>query len=254
MRRAGFPFLALLISVLSLVPAAPGVAQPLDKGSFVIRRGDRTLGVETFEMIVTGDSLMVLARQRLLVPTAAGEESLQKGADFYVDKNDFSMRLYQSNRKFRGEELIRGLVVADTHFVAYREEGHGGKGDSFRLPPGRLYVMDSQIVTLFDLICRSLRDKTFDQRPLNLLALGPRDTLLEAQVVSLGEETLRWGGKPVVTRKLHIVADDATTFTAWAGTRGEMLRLTEPVSGLRVDREAPPLRRPAATRPPKPGG
>jgi len=103
----------------------------------------------------------------------------------------------------------------------------------------------------------NLSGASLERRPIHLLALGPRDTMLDAVVVERGTETIRWGGKPVVAHKMDIVADSRTTFTAWTGTKGQLLRLTEPVSGLRVQREPPAVRRKAAPSPvppPKPGG
>jgi hypothetical protein len=168
-----------------------------------------------------------------------------------VSRTDYSLRDYSSTRSFLGTITKRGLALADTHYVAYREDAQGGVGESRVLPPGRLYVMDSQLVTLFDVICRSFHAKSFESRPLNLLALGPRDTLLEARAVVLPNETIRWGAKPVVARKLQIVADNQTTFTLWVGPQGQLLRLTEPLGGLRAERDPPDVKR----RPtPKPGG
>ena len=57
----------------------------------------------------------------------------------------------------------------------------------------------------------------------------------------------------MVARKLHIVADDETTFTLWIGPQGQLLRLSEPVGGLRAERDPPPVkRRPAPPPPPGP--
>jgi hypothetical protein len=144
------------------------------------------------------------------------------------------------------------VTVSDTHYVAFREGGGAGEGISYVLPPGRLYVMEAQLITPFDLIGRSLHGRSFESRALNLLALGPRDTMLEARAVSLGNETIRWGARPVVARKLKIVADTQTTFTLWVGPRGQLLRLIEPAGGLRAERDPPDVKRRPA--PGKPGG
>jgi hypothetical protein len=240
-----------VVATLLAAPfAGPARAQILDQGTFKLYQGDRALGAETFTFESAAESLVVRARQSLVVPTSQGDETLDKAADLLLGRHDYMLRQYQSNRNFRGGELIRALIVADTHYVAYREgEGRIGTGDARVLPPGRLFVMDSQLVTLFDLIVRSVHGQAFESRPINLLALGPRDTMLEASVVERGTETIRWGAKPVVAHKLEIVADSRTTFTAWTGTNGELLRLTEPMSGLRVEREAPPVKRRAAAPP-----
>jgi hypothetical protein len=224
----------------------------MDRGSFKLYRHDRALGAETFEIAYGHDSLVVRARQSLIIPTSQGDQTLDRAADLLVSRTDYSLRDYQSQRTLRGITTRRGLVLADTHYVAYREDERGGEGESRVLPPGRVYVMDSQLVTLFDLICRSFHAKAFESRPINLLALGPRDTLLEAQANVLPSETIRWGAKPVLARRLQIVADSQTTFTLWVGPRGELLRLSEPGGGLRAERDPPDVKR--RPPPPKPGG
>ena len=249
---------AALLAALALLPALVARADLLEQGVYKLYQGDRPLGTETFEYVTTNDSLVVRARQNLTVPTSRGDEKFQKGADILINTEHMTMRGYQSTRVFRGTTVIRGLVFADTHYVAYREgEGEFATGDSYVLPPGHLYVMDSQIISLFDILCRNLSGTSLERRPIHLLALGPRDTMLDAVVVERGTETIRWGGKPVVAHKMDIVADSRTTFTAWTGTKGQLLRLTEPVSGLRVQREPPAVRRktaPSPAPPPKPGG
>jgi hypothetical protein len=83
------------------------------------------------------------------------------------------------------------------------------------------------------------------------------DTMLTAHATALGTETIRWGQKPVVAHKLQLKVDSQTTFTFWIGPRGQLLRLIEPVGGLRAERAAPPVKGAAApppAPPPKPGG
>ena len=247
--------LRTLVVPAAILAALPATARcdVLDRGSFKLYLQDRALGAETFEIQDSRDSLVIRARQYLMLPGPRGDESFEKGADILLSRGEHEIRHYQSTRTFRGATVVRALVMADTHYVAYREGEGLGAGEVRALPPGRLYLMDSQVITLFDFICRSLRLGPSETRPIHLLALGPRDTLLEAQVTSLGDATIRWGVRPVVARKLHIIADSRTTFTAWVDTQGRLLRLTEPVSGLRVERDAPRVRRRPAP-PPKPGG
>lgn len=234
--------LVLLVAAATIALPAASRAVVIDQGSYKIYRNDRALGAETFEVSELGDSLVVRTRQFLTVQTPDGQEAVERGADIYVSRIDFSLRQYQSNRVFRGATTRRAITLADTHYVAFREDDRGGEGESRVLPPGRLYVMDSQLVALFDLICRSFHAKRFESRPMNLLALGPRDTLLDARAIVLPSQTIRWGAKPVVARRLQIVADKHTTFTLWVSPRGQMLRLTEPVGGLRAERDPPDVK------------
>ena len=247
-------FRALIVLAVAAIAATPSPSRSgvVDQGSFKIYRNNRSLGAETFEFSDGHDSLFVRARQFLTLPTPDGDQPLERAADLYVSQVDYSLRDYQSTRSFLGTTIKRGLALADTHYVAYREDDRGGLGESRVLPPGRLYVMDSQLVTLFDVICRSFHAKSFENRAINLLALGPRDTMLEARAVVLPNETIRWGGRPVVARKLQIVADSQTTFTLWVSPSGQMLRLSEPIGGLRAEREPPPVKRRSPA--PKPGG
>ena len=60
-----------------------------------------------------------------------------------------------SNQKFAGVEVVRGLLPEDTIFTYYSERD--GAGDALRMtqPPGRLFVLDSGLFTLFDVLTRS---------------------------------------------------------------------------------------------------
>ena len=242
--------LLLVAAAVAAIPCASHSAV-IDKGSFKIYQHDHALGAETFDISERNDSLIVRTRQYLTVPTPEGDETVERGADVRVSRTDFSLREYLSTRTFQGATTKRGITLADTSYVAYHEDARGGAGESRVLPPGRLYVMEAQLVALFDLIGRSFHAKSFESRPLNLLALGPRDTLLEARAIVLPNETIRWGAKPVVARKLQIVADSRTTITLWVGPQGQLLRLNEPVGGLRAERDPPDVKPRSAS---KPGG
>jgi len=79
--------------------------------------------------------------------------------------------------------------------------------------------------------------------------------MLTAHARAVGTETIQWAGKPVAARKLLLQVDDQTTFTLWIGPKGRLLRLLEPIGGLRAER-VPPEAKPASAPapPPKPGG
>src|SRR5437867_4300607 len=150
MKRLRGP-IALLLAALAFVAILPaqGLASIVDRGSFKVYRGDRVLGAETFEYLDAADSLVLRARQYLTLPSPQGDEPFEKGADLLISRPDLALRQYQSNRKFHGEEIVRALVLSDTHYVAYREKNGSGEGDSRVLPPGHVFVMDAQLVTLF---------------------------------------------------------------------------------------------------------
>jgi hypothetical protein len=241
------------VVALALAQPLPAVAEldSVDSGSFVVYQRDRAIGAEIFSLEGRGDSLNVFARSWQKVDVGRGAEEMEKQMALVVDRQDYGLRLYQSNFRYRGKELIRGVVMGDTAFSVYREMDGHGEGDRLLAPPGRMYVLDAQLFTLFDLICISLHGQTFERRPISMLTLGARDTVVEATAISLGTEAIRWGSRPVQARKLSI-SDGTTTFVVWAGPAGKMLRLEHPETGMRVVRDAPNVKRREGV--PKPGG
>jgi len=248
--------LALLACVAAILTAPNVFAQgtEIDRGNFILHLGDRAIGAETFGVESHSDSLICHSRSYLT--QGAGAETIEKGMVWTASRGDWALRYFQSEETRAGETVVRGVLMSpgDTAFTVYFESKPAGGGTAKRLvaPPGRTFVLDSGLYSLFNLICLQLHGKTFSSRPINLLAVGPPDSLLEAQVTDLGSETIRWGARPVQARKLQL-SDGATTFLVWASpTNGRMLRLTHEASGLRVEREAPPVRK--RSTPPKPGG
>jgi hypothetical protein len=121
-------------------------------------------------------------------------------------------------------------------------------------PPGRLFVMDSQLFSLFDVLSRSLANKTFTTRRVQLLALQP-DSLAAplATVTSLGSDTLVVGRSKQAVK--HFAFEDPSArFELWADRQGRLVRLVHAESGLRVERvpasATPPTRKPSAAKKP----
>ena len=234
--------MAGLVSTFA-VPAAFGASPAvLDSGTFVVRQGARTLGSETFKAVANGDRLTLTSTVSQQVPTPDGDVKLEKTMELVVSRFDFGLKTYKSNQKFRDHELGRGVSVAETTIAVYREIDQSGTGNVLALPPGRLFLIDPMLFTLFEYMCLSLHGHTFDTRPVTVLVLGPTDSLLEARVTDLGTETIRWGQQSVRARKLRI-GDDQTSFEAWVGPAGGLLRLELPGQELRVEREAPPVKK-----------
>src|SRR5205814_1840575 len=113
-----------------------------------------------------------------------------------------------------------------------------GGGDANRLvqPPGRLFVMDAPMFTLFDVISRSLVGKTFTSRRVQLLALQ-RDSLVTplATVTAVGTDTLRLGRTTLQTRH-YTLEDSSAVFDMWADRTGRLVRLWHEQTGIRVER------------------
>ena len=249
--------MACLASLLLAGAAlAQGPTERIDQGSFIIHVKDRPIGAETFEVVGRSDSVNATARSYLTARTKNGDEVIERVMVASLNRTDFSLRYYQSDQTMLGETLITGVIAGqeDTALTVFRERKQGG-GIANRLvaPPGRLFVLDSGLYSLFNLICLNLHDKTFSSRPITVLTLSTaRDTIIEALVTDLGTETIRWGARPVQSRKLQL-EDRGTVFVAWLDPSGRMLRLTHEASGLRVERDPPAVKR-RSTSPPKPGG
>ena len=253
---------SLVTCALALLPPAPrpARAQPttlqadgltelparldsvVDEGAFVISQNGRQVRVERFAYEQMNDSLVIQATSAL---SDAGqpERPADKGMLLIVGALDYAMATYRSQMVSGPDTLKRGIDVAagDTTFTLWREYNSLGTGDQLVMPPGRLYILDPPLFTTFDFIGRTLRGKVCDRRPIQVFVLGPRDSLVNATVTDTGSETIRWGGRPVMARKL-VIADEQTSFTAWISPRGQMLRLEQPQAGIRVDRRSPPVR------------
>jgi hypothetical protein len=248
--------IACLTALLAAVPAlAQSPTEEIDKGNFILYVKDRPVGAESFGIEARSDSINGAARSFRRVASQSGETMVEKSMFFVLGRPDFQLRFYQANETFQGQTMIVEIQAAvdDTAFTISRQhKGGAGIADRIVAPPGRWYVLDSGIYTLFDLICLNLHGKSFQSRPITLLTLAAgRDTIIEAEATDLGTETIRWASRPVAARKLQF-KDRETAFLAWVSPQGKMLRLTHEASGLRVERDPPEVkRRPAG---PKPGG
>lgn len=255
--RASLAASCLLVAVAT-ASAAPITEEPrvkeLDKGKFIIRVKDKVIGSEEFGVEAATDSINALARSSRTRQTDQGEEEIQKLAGMTFGRMDWGLRSYRSEETFRGQTMVRGVFVdpRDTVFTVYRERKEGaGEATRYVTAPGRMFVMDSGIYTLFDVLCLHLHGQTFQTRPVNILSFGARDTVMEAQVSDLGRETIRWAARPMQARKLQI-QQGPVSFDLWVDPNGRMLRLAHVPTGLLVEREAPAIKKRAA--PPKPGG
>jgi hypothetical protein len=241
--------LALAVATGALVSAGPVHAQatPLaDKGTLLISLFSRPLGTENFVIETHGDSLVIGSETLQVLPTATGADTLRKIMRMVLMSFDYDLKVYESHQRYRGSNIKRAVVPHDTTYTVYRESSTSGVGDAYARPPGRMFVLDGQLFTSFDLVCRSLKGRAFEKRPLWMLVLSTRDSMIEVTATDLGPEPIQWGGRTVQARKMTI-ADAETRFVLWMGTDGRMLRLEQQDRGLRVDRE-PPEVKPATKR------
>jgi hypothetical protein len=224
----------------------------LDQGRFVIMSGGKRVGTEDFTFRILADSLCLLSKSLTLQDPGDGKaDTVDKQVFMAVGKDDYMLHTYQSNQTFRGKVQVRGIVMGDTLFTLYREYDGHGQGDRLVLPPGRMYVMDSRLYSLFELLFLSLQGQTFQQRPVLMLALGDRDTLVEATVARAGRDTLQIGGKPTVTARWRL-SQGPVTLDMWTDAKGRVMRIAHRPTGLVVERQ------PEAVKPShpstKPGG
>jgi hypothetical protein len=241
----------LLVLIAMLLPCAARLhAEPVSvaAGHFNIFLDDRPIGTEQFELSITSDSLVIRANCFTIMPRRdenGAAVTLQKQMDIVTGSPDYDLLSYTSRQVFRGDTISRGIVTEanDTLFTRYRERNGAGVADRYIKPPGRMFVIDAPpLFTTFYVMCRMLHGKTFDQRPLTLLMMGERDTVMESTVRDLGTESIRWGARPVQARKLEFT-NDRMRFMAWVSPSGALLRLTEPRVGLRVELDAPPIKK-----------
>lgn len=242
--------LATLVLALGLVAPAAAQQAPTttvaDSGRFVILDHGKPVANEAFEYDLSSDSLLVTAQHVRKLKAADGSSRvLIKKLGMIVDGFDFGLRSYTSNLEFDGHVTVRGILPGDTSMTVYTETD--GAGDASRVvqPPGRLFVMDPLLFTLFDVIGKNIHGKTFTTRPIQLIALGKDAVPVEAQVTANGPETVRWGGRSVVAERFTLT-DPSSSFVMWVTDKGQMLRLENAANELVVMREPPPAPRRAA--------
>ncbi|NOT33265.1 MAG: hypothetical protein HOP12_03750 [Candidatus Eisenbacteria bacterium] len=256
---------ALAIAVAATAPfaaaqesgATPG-SRLLDKGTFLISLRGKLLGRENFAIDVAGDSMVVRATSIVSHRIDGVDQQVKKLLNMTVSRDDYALRNYLSNERVGGHERIRGISLSsDTVFTIFKEVDGRGIGTAYPMPPGRVYVLESQLYTLMYYIALSLHSQPFDVRPINIVTLADRDTTAEAQVARLPSEPLRWGGKSVTASHLQF-RQEPLVFDLWLDRQGRLLLMTHTGTGLRIEREAatttPRPRTPAAAKSPsKPG-
>ncbi len=216
----------------------------VDEGTFIISQFGQPVRAEDFAIERQPDTLFVRAASIQSLP---GEEPSppDKVMVLMVGPLDFAMGSYWSQHSVGPDTLRRGVDVTagDTVMTVWREINRSGTGTRVVQPPGRMYILDPPLFTVFNYLGWTLNGKVCDRRPINFFVLGERDSVVEATVTDVGNETIRWGGRPVLARKL-VIADQRTSFTGWYSPEdGRMFRLEQARDSIRVERKAPPLKR-----------
>lgn len=219
--------------------------------------GGRVVATEQFEYVQSGDSTTISAVVNRRARGASGVEGdFIKRMTMVLSTEDFSLRSYLSNLEFDGHTEVKGIIPAatgDTSMTVYSEVDGAGGADRLVQPPGRFFIMDPGMFTLFDVICHNLKGKTFTKRPLQLLTLGETSQTVEATIALVGRDTIAWGARRVPVRKLEL-SDPSGSFFVWTNDKGQLIRLEHSDSPIVVMREAPKapkaaVRKPVARKP-----
>lgn len=237
---------AFAAAVLLSAPMAHArIAAKADSGMLVIFEGLTPVAHERFAYQVDGDSIMVTALyRRQLIDDQKAKHQFEKSMLLVVDARDLGLRRYTSNQNFRQRSVTRGLLVTDTVFTYFKEDDGAGDATRVAMPPGRLFVFDSALFTLFDVICRSLAGKEFETRRLQLVEMAPDSLLMPTAVLTqMRPDTLQMGGSKVPVRR-YVLDDEGVRFDLWADRQGRMMQMRHERSGLRVERVVEP--KPAA--------
>ena len=227
-------------------------AQPLappDSATYVVFEYGTPVGNERSAFQNYGDSIVVSSEtKRQFLDEKGGRHQYSKTMVLVVDARDLGLLRYVSGQRLDGSTITRGLIPGDTAMTYYRELDGAGSADRVVQPPGRLFVMDSQMFALFDVLCRSLVGKRFTTRRVQMLALQP-DSLATplATVTAAAEDTLQLG-RLRITARHYTLEDPSARFDLWADRQGRLLRLTHDPSGLRVERVPDQVVAPAAAR------
>lgn len=231
-------FAALMLCASAVAGRTEGL-QTIDQGRFIVFQGDVPVALERFEYVRSGDSLVITAVvQRKAKDSSGVEVRFDKTAQMVVTEADYGIHSYLSNQSYDGHTVTKHVTPGDTLLTVATEVDGAGDLVGVTRPPGRLFVMDPLVFSLFDIICRSVSPQTFSKRPIQLLTLGPSSTTTEATIATAGADTVRWGGKRVIARRF-VMTDSGSRFTVWMDPKGHMLRLEHDGSGVSVVREEP---------------
>lgn len=239
-----------LLSLGAAVPAARAQSsgEP-DSAMFVIYEHDVPVAREHCAYQFMGDSLVISATtERQFQDDKGQRHPFMKTMVLVVDAHDLGLMRYLSNQDFNGHKSVRGLLPGDTVMTYYAEYDGVGSADRLVQPPGRLFVLDPQMFTLFDVLCRSLAGKQFQKRRVQLLALAPDTLAAPLATITVGKpDTLELGNRRVPARR-YALEDQDLRFDLWADARGRMLRMANEPSGLSVELFIAPARAAAPRR------
>lgn len=223
----------------------------VDSGRFIVFQNNLAVATENFEFTQAGDSLVVTAVVERKTRDSSGTEvRFQKTAQLAMAQADFGLITYTSKDTWKQHSTMKRVTVSDTTLDVTSEVDGAGDLVTLVRPPGKLFILDPLVFTMFDVICRGVSHQTFTQRPIQLITLGTTSTTTEATIATGGADTVTWGGKRVIARRF-VMTDSGSRFTVWVDPNGHMLRLEHEGGGLAVIRQEPtpaPTRKKSATK------
>ena len=218
----------------------------LDSGRFVVFSRGEPVATEDFEYERRNDTLFVTSRTDRRARADDGSiKPYMKSMELIAHADDWAMLTYLSTEKFDGHKINRLVALTDTTITVAIQKDDFGAADALERLPGRMYVMDAGMFTLFDVIARSLHGRIFGARPVALVALADHNASLYATATPAGRDTIRWGSRPAIADRITLT-DSTSTFTMYVSSAGNLLRLENKVADVVVMREPPAL--PPATR------
>lgn len=240
MKKSGLLLCALcVLFVPAPARAADSAPVSLDAGRLIILDRGTPVGYEDFAYERRGDSLLVSGVHTRVVREAEGSTAKWiKKFSLIVDGTDFGMRAYTSNLEFGGNVTVKGVLPGDTSMTIYSEVDGAGEAVRLEQPPGRLFVMDPMLFTLFDVVCRNVSRQSLAKRPVEMVTLGEEPATVHAVATAAGPDTIQWAGKRMIARR-YVLADNANSFLLWVSPAGQMLRLVHQGGTVEVLREEP---------------
>jgi hypothetical protein len=253
MLRSRIPLLRpVLLALLAAAPvAAANEPSANDAGSFTILQYGQPVGREDFKVVTRGDSVVLQSKTTLTFDPSQPARTKTMACSMRAD--NWVLLGYNAAQTIQGVDFRVGVDPGpDSTVTVYREEATRGEARTYYRPPGRLYVLDSMMYSLFQMMSQSLGPLPFTERTIAVLTISAQDTVVEAKIRKLPDETIRWGQKPVTAHRLRF-EQGALTLDVWTDPRHRVLRIAHDPSGLLVERKAPAVK-PAAKPKPKPGG
>jgi hypothetical protein len=249
----------LIVAAALFAAARPVRAQEpgsvSDSGRLVVFSHGEPVATEDFQYEQHGDSLFVTSHADRHAKAADGTvKPYMKSMELIEHADDGAILLYLSTEKFDGKKINRSVLPSDTTItVTTEKDDYFGSADKLVRLPGRLYVLDAGLFTLFDVIGRNLHGRIFGERPVALVTMGNSNRAIAATAAPAGRDTIRWGTKPVVADRITLT-DSSSVFTLYTSPSGSLLRLENADADLVVMRQPPAV--PAASRrrrpPPRP--